>query len=385
MRTAILAMLGIAVQLSIGCAGDGASDPSDLEPDGDRQYVFVTASEADELHVFDFDTLERVGAIAVGERPLETLATPSGDTVWAVSPEGGDVTVVDVATLSARHRVPLGARPVHSFIEPTYERIWIGNDGSGDVSVVDLYEGTEARVLTGNGHHKMALSTDDDGSLRHVYVSNIADATISVIDPRAKEVVTNVAVGPAPHGMDYSHWTDRVYNCSGDEDNAIEVLETESHTVESRIPLPARCGYLHVSEDGRFAYATLRSVDAFARVSLDDGTVETFDAGDYPDKFVVAADRAYVVDVLAPTATVVDLERGQSMATIEVGRAHVEDGRGHRFVQLFEDRLFVPNEQDDSVTVIDTESLEVVGTLEGIDGAFSVAVAGPRGGTTYPR
>lgn len=389
MRISTMAAALAALHSLAACGGDdttGSGGDGGVVGEG-RQYVFVTAKEADAVHVFDFETLEAVTVVPVGDTPLEVLASPDGSTVWAIAQGGGDVTFIDAATLEVRHRVAVGARPVHSFIDPSYERIWLGNDGSGDVSIIDIETGSEQRVLTGNGHHKMALATGDDGALRFVYVSNIADATLTVIDAEL-EVVTNVAVDPAPHGMDYSHHTRRVYNCSGGPDNGVEVVATEgaeAHTVVSRIPLEARCGYLHVSEDGRYAYATLRGTDSLARIDLDTETVATFPAGDYPDKFVIEGDVAWVANVLTPTVTVVDVVEGRQMATVAVGAAHVEEGRGHRFIQGFEDRVFVPNEQDDSVTVIDTASREVVRTLEGIDGAFSIAVAGPRGGTTYPR
>lgn len=388
-RLLLAAVLAVTHTLA-GCSGDddspGTTGDGGTVGEG-RQYVFVNAKDGDAVHVYDFETLEPVTVVPVGDEPLEILATPDGATVWSIAKSGGEVTVIDADTLTVRHRIPVGARPVHSFLDPDRRRLWLGNDGSGDVSVIDLETGAEQRVLTGNGHHKMALATGGDGALRFAYVSNIADATLTVIDP-GLEVVTNVPVGPAPHGMDYSHVTRRVYNCSGDEESSIEVIATDgpdAHTIVSRIPLPERCGYLHVSEDGRHAHATVRGLDSLAVVDLEAETVEMLPAGDYPDKFAVDGDVAWVVNVLTPTVTVVDLAEGVQMDSIEVGRAHVEDGRGHRFVQLFEDRLFVPNEEDDSVSVIDTSTREVIGTLEGIDGAFAIAVAGPRGGTTYPR
>lgn len=386
MRKTLFAALCAAMCPLAACAADGTGETTPGVGEG-KQYVFVTAKDADAVHVFDFETLERVTEIPVADEPMEILATPDGSTVWAVSKEAGELTIIDAATLEVRHRVRLGARSVHSFIDPSYERIFIGNDASGDVSVVDLATGDEQRVLTGNGHHKMAIATDDAGALRFVYVSNISDATLTVIDP-SLEVVTNVSVDPAPHGMDYSHLTKRVYNCSGGPDNGIEVVSTEgpdAHTVVGRIPLPVRCGYLHIEDDGRHAFATLGRANQLARIDLVEETVETFPAGESPDKFEIDGEIAWVANVTTPTVTGIDLNVGEQMASVEVGHAHVEEGRGHRFLQLFDALLFVPNEADDTVSVVHTGTQAVTETLSGVDGAFSIAVAGPRGGTTYPR
>ena len=382
-----LATVSVAsLVLLFGCAGVEESSAPSVTGEG-RQYVFVTARESAAVHVFDFETLTRVTEISVAAGPQEVQATPDGTTVWVVSTDAGDLTIIDAATLGVRHRAHLGARPVHSFVDPSYERVFVGNDASSDISVVDLSTGEEQRVLTGNGHHKMAIVTDDAGELRFVYVSNIGDATITVLDP-SLALVANVSVGPAPHGMDYSHVTRRVYNCSGDAANSIEILSTEgagAHTVVGRIPLPARCGYLHVEDDGRHAYATLAGANLLARIDLVEETVETFAAGESPDKLAIDGDVAWVANVTAPTVTGVDLSAGAPMVRIDVGRAAVDDGRGHRFVRLFGERLFVPNQADDSVSVVDTTAPGVMATLDAIGGAFSVAVAGPLGGTTYPR
>ncbi|MFW6023860.1 MAG: hypothetical protein ACOC9O_03850, partial [Myxococcota bacterium] len=281
----------------------------------------------------------------------------------------------------------VGTRPTHSYLSPDRRTLWLGNDGSSDVSVIDLETGDEERILTGNGHHKMALVPDDQGELSEVWVSNISDATLTVIDAPARRTITNVAVGPAPHGMDYEASTARVYNCSGDEQGSVEVIDTggdEARTVVSRIPLPDRCGYLH--EKGGQVFATVRSEDLLVRIDPATEDVDTFETGgDYPDKFLVRDGVAFVAHVLEPVVTAIDLGSGTKLATIPVGEAHVEDGKGHRSIRGFEDRVLVPNQEDDTVTVIDAATFEVVGTLDGMTGPFDVAVAGPRGGTTYPR
>lgn len=353
---------------------DGGADAGALPP---AARVFVAGSGDGRLHVFDLETLERVTSVAVPDGPGEVRATPDGRWVWTVAREGGAIAIVDTATLTVRHEVGVGARPVHSFLEPGGARIWVGNDGSGDVSIVEIASGSETRVLTGNGHHKMAMVTDAAGALRFAYVSNISDGTISVLDP-TPALVMNVSVGPAPHGMGYSAQTGRVYNCSGDEANSVEVLDPDAgHSIVSRIPLPARCGYLHVDEeDDGIAWATLGAAGLIARIELATETVETWPAGESPDKLALVGDRAFVANVTAPTVTVVDL-RGGDARSIAVGAAVVVDGRGHRGLERFGDRIFVPNEADGTVSVIDVETETVIATLDGIEAPSGIAVADP--------
>lgn len=378
LATAILLAAGAAA-----CDDDGARDGGpDARAWPARARVFVAGSGDESLHVFDLETLERVTTIAVPAGPGEVHATPDGRWVLAVARDAGTLAVVDPETLAVAREVPLGARPTHAYVEPGHARVWVGNDGSGDVSVVELASGEEERVLTGNGHHKMAMVTGADGALRFVYVSNIADGTVSVLDP-APAFVTNVGVGPAPHGMDYAAATGRVYNCSGDAESSVEVLDPDAgHAVVSRIPLPARCGYLEVH--GREAFATLGSAGLLARIDLETQEVATLDAGEAPDKVAIAGERAFVSNVTTPTVTVVDLAGGPSRS-VEVGAAAVRDGSGHRGLHLFGDRLFVPNAADGTVSVIDVGAEAVIATLDGMVAPAGIAVAGPGVGTTHPR
>src|SRR5688572_21108999 len=119
MRKTLLCAASMAL-VAIGCDGSG---PPDLEP-GMRIYV---AGEGDSrLHIFDLETLERLGELEVPAGPSEVHSTPDGSTLWVVSSGAAQVTLIDTVTLESRN-VFVGSAPVHSYIEPGYDRIWVGN------------------------------------------------------------------------------------------------------------------------------------------------------------------------------------------------------------------------------------------------------------------
>jgi YVTN family beta-propeller protein len=156
--------------------------------------------------------------------------------------------------------------------------------------------------------------------------------------------------------------------------------------VVSRIPLPGRCGYIHVEPDGRTAFASIGTENLLARIDLEAGTVETLRAGELPDKFEIVGERAFVANVTEPTVSVVDLtDPTAEPRSIEIGAAVVHGDHGHRGMRLFGDRVFVPNEADHTVSVIDVETEAVIATLDGIMGPSGIAIAGAGVGTTYPR
>lgn len=390
-----------------GCGGSTPTGEIDLGTP--RQLVYITGAasttpkhggthgDVDTVHVFDGETLERVGEFQLEGGANEILATPDGSLVWIVNGEGNAVTLLDTATY-ALTRLPVGVSPEHTYITPDHAQIWVGNDASVNVTVIDIAtRSVLGSVVTGTGHHKMAFAEDDAGAFTFAYVSNIGDSSITPVTP-GRATLTNVTgVGPAPHGMDYSRATHHVYNCSGDANHSVEVIatrddpatpENEQHTIVARVPLESRCRYLHVSEDGLFAYATTPGTNAFVRIDLTTLALETYPTGTAPDGFEVVGDHAYVANVADAFVSVIDMSGAAAPTTIAVGHAIDPLGTttsGARIMRRDGARLFVANGFDGTVSVIDVGTNAVAHTLADIPGATGIAVAGPDGGTTFPR
>lgn len=387
-----------------GCGGGGA-DVIDLGPP--RQLLYVSDDllqlkhggglVAGRVHVFDAETLARVGTFEGGDGLASIHATPDGAMLWMVAEREGTVTLLDTTTYE-EFELDVGTTPSHSSISPWRDQIWVANDGSDDVAVIDLPTRTVVnRLVTGAGHHELAMVPDAAGRLVRVYVSNLLDGTVTPVLANGTVLSPVVGTGPAPRGMDYSSLTQRVYNCSGDATNSIEVIATkdetatagdETDTVVARIPLASRCTYLHVSDDGQFAYATLPGADAFVRVRLSDHLVDSFPTGTSPDRFEVVSRYAYVGNVAEATVTVVDLTGVTASRTVDVGRAVAPTASiGRRAVRFdhHRGRVFVTNEYDGTVTVLSVVNQSVVGTLVGMHAPTGVSVGGPSYGTTFPR
>jgi YVTN family beta-propeller protein len=402
-KTFFAAMVGAS--LLVGCGDDDAPNDADATIPLPDDFIYVAdegTGSRSMVHVFDVDTLAKVAELAVGAGASELHATPDGALVWVLSGDANEVTLIDTATLTTT-ALDVGVSPVHSYITPGHDAIWVGNDGSGNVSVIDIATRRVTHtILTGAGHHKMALAYDAAGDFTFAYVSNITDGSITPVTPLYAALTNVTGVGPAPHGMDFDVASGLVLNCTGDTDSqtdgnqpGIELIATvddpgtpanEQHTVVDRVPLAAgRCGYLHV-EDGD-AYFTIGAAGLIGRMDIATRDVETFAAGTRPDKFAHEGDLVFVANVTTPTVSVVSLTGG-ALAPIATENP-IEPGTmptgGHRSIRRHEGRLYVPNAFDGSVTVIDIATRTVVGTLTGMTHPTNIAVAGPSGGSTYPR
>ncbi|GEM_PF-6818972 len=279
-----------------------------------------------------------------------------------------------------------------------------------------------ARIPLGSGHHIAAFATMS----KRVFISNIHDNTVSVVDndPASStylETILNdaglphnaaVMVGDNPHGIDYSHHNGMIYNANTqDAVNAISVIN-ENTLAQTFIPLGTGAGEIPAvsrlrtrhqhddPSDGRFIYVLGETVDdkGDADPSNDDTTawVTVIDTMKAEDKGIIATtpipnmrparlifgphgkrlylpsgvpfggatpplsleiDQLAVIDIDPTSATFNEL-----LKKIKVGNAG-----GHGSVATTSSDghfLFVGNTGGTTVSVIDTEILEVVETIE---------------------
>lgn len=137
----------------------------------------------------------------VGLTPSDVAVAPGLGRAYVTMSGSNDVAVVDYVGKRLVGRVPVGQRPVHLYLAPPLGRaglahaayglqdgpagtaapeVWVGNDDGGSVTVFDGQTlRVKATIATGAGHHKMAFSGG------FAYVSNLTDATVSVIDRTA--------------------------------------------------------------------------------------------------------------------------------------------------------------------------------------------------------
>lgn len=383
-------LLGVSAALALSACGESdfaTASPVDLR----RDLVYV--SDATGVHAFDAATLAPAGLVLAQQGLGEIHATPDGALVWTLSREEGRVYMFDTRQ-SERSFAAVGVSPVHSYLSSDRETIWVGNDGSSSVTVIDVATRSALEtVLTGDGHHKMAIVPGPTGALETVYVSNIS-GSITPVTAEGVALANVPGVGPAPHGIDYAAATKEVYSCTGDIDAAlegeqpgIEIIATDTNTVVDHIALPeGRCGYLHVEEDG-FAYFTNGAAGLLGRVRLLEREVTLYELGGRPDKFALVGDQVVVADALGPRVFVVSLVDGavRSVATGAPVDPAAPPASAHRDLRQYGDRVYVPSAFDGSVTVLDAETFGRVGTITGLTSPTGVALAGPSGGSTYPR
>lgn len=255
---------------------------------GHRAYVTgSTDTWTGQGTVSVIDTATRAVGSTVGNGAIPTgiVVSPDGGTVYVSVYGRGDVTpptvlAVDAAT-AAVTEIGAGRFPAGVAVSPDGGTAYVLdayiNEGDDAVWVIDTStEALIAKVAVGSDPHGLAATPD--GS--HVYVLNrgngqLGSATMSVIDtqpgsPTVNTVTATIKVGDEPVGLAVSPDGKHVY-VADLFDGSIRVIDTATSTVGATIRLGATVGGIAVSPDGKRVYVA----DARGAVAVIDATTNT--------------------------------------------------------------------------------------------------------------
>jgi len=308
-----------------------------------------------------------------------------------------------------------GTRPVHMYTDPD-GKIWIMNDGNSGVDSINCStagtgsvtiikdgakgtSGTNAASLIkhlciGKGHHK-ALFTS---SPKRAFVSNITDATVSVIDNDSASstyltVLSTVSLvtGAGPHGFGYSCVSGKVYVANA---SLGTVTELNPFTLATSIISTVKSGPAAVSPDGKYAVfpgvdktsdanhitgkLSVVNVSNTASITLKDIADVSPDmmmfSGDGKKLFVISAQAGSGNQLTYLKQNVLLIYDSSSLPTLNllkevtVGNANT----GHRHFDVMTHgsmtHLFIPS-GDGNLYTVDADSMSVTQTLK-IGGTF---------------
>lgn len=183
--------------------------PTGTNPHGfriskDSKFAYIANMAEDTVSVLDLASLTELKKIKVGPTPVTTGITSDGKTLVATLNAENALAVVDLATDKVE-KIPVGEGPAQVYIQPDDRYAFVANQGTeqkpaNTISKIDLItKRVVATIETGKGAHGVVTSDDN----KTVYVTNMFENTVSVIDNEQNKVIKNVAVGKAPNGISY--------------------------------------------------------------------------------------------------------------------------------------------------------------------------------------
>jgi YVTN family beta-propeller protein len=168
----------------------------------DSKTAYIANMGEDSVSVIDLESMKESKKIVVGNTPVTTGVTPDGKTLVATLNGENSLAIFDLATDKV-DKVQVGEGPAQVYIQSDGKYAFVANQGtpgkpSDSVSKIDLEtKKVVATIKVGKGAHGIVTSNDN----KLVYVTNMYDNTVSVINNEDSTIMATINVGAKPNGI----------------------------------------------------------------------------------------------------------------------------------------------------------------------------------------
>jgi YVTN family beta-propeller protein len=255
--------------------------PHEMVFSADGRYAYTTdngtmrieqaGTGGNTVSIIDLKERRKVGEIGTGEfrRPhgIDLVRTTGQLLVSTELPD--QLLLLDPLKRQVIGTWPTGGKTAHMVVvTPDGRTAFISNSTSANVSAIDLGTGKVKLIPTGARPEGSVVTKDG----KRVYVCNRDGAQISVIDTATLAVVQTIKTSPGPVRIALT--PDQRYVVYGLlDERGVEWVDTHTWKIAGRVDLPAQLGQivsLHLSQDGRTAYAANENLDTVYAVSIPD-------------------------------------------------------------------------------------------------------------------
>ncbi len=176
-----------------------ASNPLKLDIAVEGKLAYVTLFNTSQVAVVDLTVNLPVKYIDVGKEPSGIAVAKRTPLILAVNSGGFSLSVIDALLAEVSPYTIAAGDPADVIIDP-YGRIayvsnWSADNNPGYVGVIDIFSNRQiVTLLVGINPKGLALTNDG----RFLVVTNLGEATVSIINTKIREVVATVSVGNDP-------------------------------------------------------------------------------------------------------------------------------------------------------------------------------------------
>jgi len=319
LRPLSLAIVSIAIVVSLGLARGRRSDPGSL---------LVLNKAESTLAIIDPTTLKVVARVPTGEAPHEVTASADGRfafvTNYGTGPQpGNSISVIDISARKEVKRVDLGPLFRPHGIACANGKVYFTIEGSRAVARYDPAPGRIDWILgTGqSGTHMLVIGRGTS----KLYTANIGSDTISAIEPpqgTGSWKLTQIAVGKNPEGIDMSP-DDREVWVAHRGDGQLSIVDTSTDKVKEVINAGRGPIRVKFTPDGK---RVLVSDSQTGEVIVFDAStrkeIRRISVGAVPVGILMQPDgrRAFVASTQANKVSVINLDDLTVSGTIDPGR-----------------------------------------------------------------
>jgi len=188
-------------------------DPRHMCISGDNMYV--ANFESDNISVIDLPTFTLTESIPAGIKPHDVLYNKNNDKLYACCYEENEI--IEYSGNEPKRHFTTDGKPMHMFISGSsiiLMTYFVNGNVHTKINFIDIDSGKIEKVILIDG---LASDFDIDYLRNMLYVINIEDKTLYIIDRIKKETVKTVFLGGYPEsltvGEKYVYVTNSKKNC----------------------------------------------------------------------------------------------------------------------------------------------------------------------------
>jgi YVTN family beta-propeller protein len=222
-----------------------------VTPNGLKAYVPNTGDNT--VSVVDLKTHAEVKKISSPDFGYPHGVAFTGDSRRALitSERASKIVVIDVETDTVVRSISMDQEGAHMVvINKAGTWAYSANRQSNTVSFVDLKElKIAANVRVGRGGEGIALSPNE----KEVWVSNVSEGTLSVVDIAKRETVATIPAGQSPFRVVFT--PDGKHALSASSGSGVNVYDTAARKQVANVPVRGATGVI-VAADGKLAFVS---------------------------------------------------------------------------------------------------------------------------------
>lgn len=307
--------LAVAAALLLAAGpGPAAADEAFVTNQSSEDLSIVVLAAADGLSKAS-GLGETVATVPIGGKPAGIALSPDGLRAYVTSPEGPFLTIVDTDARTVERRVALDGGPLGIAVNPA----------TGAVYVADWYE-DRLFVLGPDGDRRGELATGDspsgvavspDGGL--IVTADRDDDQLSLFDAQTLTRLGTVTVGTRPFGVTIDAAGRFAYTANVGS-NDVSIVDIAARKVVATVPVGERPYAVALARG--LGFSTDQYAETVTAFDLETHRpVRTIDVGEYPEGIMASADgaRVYVANWFSNTLSVIDTGSLSVVGEIDVG------------------------------------------------------------------
>jgi YVTN family beta-propeller protein len=237
---------------------------------GAAPFAYIPLGVQNRVMVVDIATNNLVTSIPVGASPTGVAINAFGNRVYVTNANDGTVSVIDATTNTVVRTIAVGSQPFGVAVNPQGTKVaaaTLGGAGGNQIAIIDTNSSAVSLVTAGQGPTGVIFSPDGT----RLYVSNLSENTITVIDTGTFTPIDAITVTSSPYGMAISADGSRLY--VGHYSRSISVINTATRSVITNMPLDSVPEWLTLSPDGQRLYAAKSQSQSLGVVSTAENRV----------------------------------------------------------------------------------------------------------------